>query len=317
MRLSLILATVALTAAWSAVANPLQREHIAADAKWVLHLDGEAFFATHLGAQIAKDQIDPKMSQIRADLKAWFDFDLDWRRITGATVYGVDFSSPENQRGVLILYTDLDVVQGIESAISKLETSGSADAGSIKRLEAGDQPLYQTKDAFVRIHPKLGLVAGKNRDKVVRASEVILGKAPNLKGQPAFTQFPAATGFFFFGAAEGFSQSPELLQQAGGSGGPQANLLKMANGLRLVISEGNNQIVGSLTLLAQNAETSQKMQQVVQGLLALGALSQTENADLQMLVNGTRVQSTDRAVTVELSLPVGKIAQKIAEKTGK
>lgn len=307
MKQPLVLAAIALTTLSPLSAGPLQSQHLAAETKWVLHLDAQAFRGTKIGETIARDLIDPKMTKSSADLKAWFDFDFDWRRISGVTLYGTDYAAPEKERGVALIYTDMDLAQGLDSAIDKLTAVGAAEAGSVKRLEGGEQPLYQVNDAFIAVLPGLAVVAGKNREQVVHARAVMAGRAPKLNGSPAFTQFLApGAGFFFLGAAEGFNESAPIP--------PQAKVLKMADGLRLTLAEANSQVVANLALLARDAQTSQQMQQVVQGLVALVSLSQTDNQDLQQLAQSTRVQQSDRLVTLELALPVSKVAEKIAEK---
>ena len=305
MKKHLTFGALALVTGWTALAGPLQRQHLAADTQWVLHFDTEAFLKTHLGDTMAREQIDPKMTKARADLKAWFDFDLDWRRISGVTIYGTDYTSPESQRGVVVVYTDMDFAQGLDGAIGKLEAAGAAEAGSVKHLGEG---LYEVKEAVVATEPGFGLVLGKSKDKVLQAREVIHGRSPNLQAGPAFSQFPAAAGgFFFLGAAEGFSLNASLP--------PQANVLKMADGLQLTLGESGPNLVANLGLLARDAQVSQQIQQVVQGLIALVSLSQTENPEAQQLARGLQVRQAERLVSIELALPLEQVFRKIAEKT--
>jgi hypothetical protein len=52
-------------------------------------------------------------------------------------------------------------------------------------------------------------------------------------------------------------------------------------------------------------------------LLALAALSQEENKDLAMLVQGARVSGAEKTVTVNLAVPSETIIAKVSEKQPK
>jgi hypothetical protein len=149
------------------------------------------------------------------------------------------------------------------------------------------------------------VVLGKSREKVVHARDVLSGKSSNLKAAKAFTQLPEpAGGSFLIGAAEDFNQV--AVPQ-------QANVLKQADAIGFTLAEKDTNLVATLALRPKDEQVAQQIQQVVQGLIALGALSQGNNADLQRLVQAIHVQKTDRFVTLDLSLPVDLIQQKIAE----
>ncbi len=310
MKSCLTLFALTLTAAGALLAAPLQRRDLPADTKWLVHLDAAAFVKTKVGSCFAREQIEPKIAKGQADIKAWFDFDFDWRRISGVTIFGTDYTSPDKERGVALVYTDMDVTKGLENAIAKLEAAGMAQSGSVKRLEDAPQALYQLNDVFAAVQAGRPVVLGKSREKVLRARDVLNGKASNLKDSPAFNQFPApASGPFLIAAAEGFNGAAAIP--------PQANVLKQADALRLTLAEADTNVVARLALLTKDAQVGQQVQQVVQGLIALVALSQNGNSDLQRLAQSLHVRQSDRFVTVELGLPVAMIEQKIAEKAAK
>jgi len=305
MKHTLALLVLALQRAGEGWGGRRQRQDLPADTKWLVHLDATAFLKTKVGDYLAKELIEPKLAQGRADIKAWFDFDFDWRRIGGITIFGTDYTAPKDERGVALVYTDLDIAKGLDGAIAKLEAAGSADSGSVKRLEEAPHALYQLNDVFAAVQKGQPVVLGKSREKVVRARDVLSGKSSNLKAGKAFTQLPAAAGgSFLIGAAEDFNQV--AVPQ-------QANVLKQADAIGFTLAEKDTNLVATLALLPKDEQVAQQIQQVVQGLIALGALSQGNNADLQRLVQATHVQKTDRFVTLDLSLPVDLIQQKIAE----
>lgn len=296
-----------LALAATALAGPLQTTHIAADTRWLLHLDMEALLAASAGQALAREALDPKFAKAATRLKRELNFDFDWRRIRSLTLYGAEYGGPERLRGVMLIDTDLDLTAGFEAALQKQAALGQAEDGDLQRLEDGPQPLYCIKeDLYIALQPGAPAVVGKARRTVLKARSVLVGGAPNLNTALGFAAFATAgRDDFLLVAAEGFSDAAPVP--------PRARVLKMAEGLRFTLGEAAGQVRASLTLNAKSAETAQQMQQVVQGMLALVSLSQTENADLQQLVSGLRVGVNDRQLVLNLTLPAAEVAARIAE----
>jgi len=298
-------ASLAAVAAW---AGPLQKHHVAAEAKWVLHLDVEASKATQVGAYIggALDQ-DPKLVKTKADLKAQFDFDFDWRRITALTAYGTGFQPGEQGKGILLVYTDMDVQKLLEAVIDKAQ-GGNADTGDIKRLEPGPLPLYLIKDdLYVAPQPGRPLLVSKFHQEILKARPVFAGQGVTLAANDSFGDLLSAPGaFYFVGAAQGFNELPHIP--------PKAQVLKQAEGLRLVVSEAAGQVGFNAMLKTKTAEASQQIQQVLQGLIALGTLSQPGNQDLQQFIQAVKVTGSDKSVSLSIQIPADKVITEIKKK---
>jgi len=305
-RITTVVAIGASLAAVAAWAGPLQKHHVAAEAKWVLHLDVDAFKAGQLGAYVG-GELDQKLAKPKADLKAQLDFDFDWRRITALTAYGTGFRPDEQGKGVLLVYTDMDVQKALEAFIEKLQ-GGNADAGPVKRLEPGPLPLYLIKDdLYIAPQPGRPVLVSKFHQEILKARPLFAGQAPTLAANDAFGDLLSAPGaFFFVAAAQGFNELPHIP--------PKAQVLKQAEGLRLILSENAGQVGLNALLKTKTAEVSQQVQQVLQGLLALGALSQPDNQDLQQLIQATKVTAGDKSVTVNVQLPADKVLAAIRQK---
>lgn len=291
----------------AALAGPLQPAHIAADARWLIHLDLEALQPTTVGQTLAREAIEPKMSEAAAALKLHLGFDFDWRRIRSLTLYGWEYGGPERLRGVMLMDTDLDLVTAFDRALQKQAEWGHAQDGDLQLIEGGPQPLYCIKeDLYVALQPGAPAILGKARRTTLRARQVLIGGAPNLNTAPGLANLAnAGRGEFLLVAAEGFgAAAPDT---------PQARVLKMADTLRFSLAETAGQLQAALNLGTRSAETAQQMLQVIQGMTALVALSQTDNADLQKLVNGLRASVNDRQLQLWLTLPAADVAAKIAE----
>jgi hypothetical protein len=310
MKATLFLFLVA-SSALAVLAGPLQRSQVAADAKWVLHLDVASLLPTQVGDRIGREAIDPKMARPVEELKKHLNFEFDWRRIRSVTLYGSEYGGPERLRGVALLDTDMDLARAFDAALQKQAEWGQAAGGALQLIEAGPAPLYCiNEDLYIAFQQGLPAVISKARKTAIKAREVLMGASPSLEGTTTFTEFPAVpNSFFLVVAAQGFSDVAPVP--------PQAKVLRMAEGLRLVLGEAGGQVSAGLAMTAKTDEVARQMHQVVQGMLALVSLSQTENPDVVALARGLRVAVQDRTVSAELSLPVATILQKMDEKKAK
>lgn len=290
------------------LAGPLQPVHIAADARWLIHLDVEALLTTTVGQTLAREAIEPKMTEVAAALKHHLNFEFDWRRIRSLTLYGAEYGGPERLRGVMLMDTDLDLAAGFAAALQKQAALGHAQDGDLQLLEDGPQPLYCIKeDLYVALQPGAPAILGKARRTTLKARSVLVGGAPNLNSSssPLTWLLPPGRNHFLLVAAEGFSDAaPDA---------PQARVFKMADALQFTLAESGDLVQAALNLTARTPETAQQMQQVIQGMTALIALSQMDNPDLQRLVSGLRASVRDRQLELSLSLPAVEVAQKIVE----
>ncbi len=297
---------LAASAAFAALAGPFQKEQVAADAKWVIHLDVQALLRTTVGETLARAALDPNLAKPTADLKQHLGVDFDWRRIRSVTLYGSDFSASKHLRGVMLVDTDMDIAQAFEAVQKKLAEVGGLKDGGLERLEEGSSVLYSIrKELYIATQKGVPVIVGNPREAVLKAREVLNGSAPNLNDAPFGKLCQVGNGFFFVAAARGFSDTAPVP--------PQARVLQMAEGLRVVLGEKGDQVTASLALSAKTPEAARQMHQVLQGMIALASLSQVENQDLKTLVGGTRVGLDNQTVKVDISLPVARINQKIVE----
>lgn len=299
MRTTSRIAGAWLTAALalSTLAGPLPRNQVSRDAKWLIHLDVQNLAKTQLGQALGQE-LDAKLVKPRADLKQSLGIDFNWHNIHSLTAYGTTFAP--NEQAVLLITTTMDVKATLDTAMAKLTAKGP-----LRRLESDPSPLYcLNHQIYIAVPPGQPVILGKSEAEVKQARAVLLGHAPNLAGSHTFTGYPAVPrSFFFLGVAEGFNQSAALP--------PQARVLKMADGLRLVAGESGDQVRVFLNLKAKTAQICQQIQQVAQGMVALFLLGQKENPALRELAQNTHVTASDRLVNLELDLPVAQILKHI------
>ena len=154
------------------------------------------------------------------------------------------------------------------------------------------------------------MVLSKSREAVEKAEAVLNGKSANLSTGKAFSGFPETPkAFFFLAIAEGFNEDAPLP--------PQAKVLKMTEGARLILGENAGSLFLNLALKAKSSEVMTQMQQVIQGTVALASLSQPENPDLMQLAQSVKVSGDDKMVTVGVEFPVEKAIRLLGEKKAK
>jgi hypothetical protein len=286
------------------IAGPLRKEQVGADVKWLVHLDVDSFLASKVGEYVMQEFVEKKLTKQTTDLKKQFGINLDWHQIHGLTAYGSEYKMRGEPSGVLIIHSDLAVADMIEAIMAVLDAQVPS-GNPLTKVENKPFPIYSVKDAVFGAPLKGGLlVISRSKDDLQAACKIILGTSANLGSAKMFSSLPEAPkGFIVMGVAEGFVDAPLP---------PQAKILKNAQGAQIVAGEQADKLFLQLSLSAKDAEAATQIQQVLQGLLALGALAQSENKDLQELTQATKISSSEQVVTARVELPVATVLDHVA-----
>ena len=297
MKRILIFAT-ALAAGFSARADGLKQEFVPANARWVLHLDAEAFRKSRIGAMIVEDKAESKLRQVEQDAK--IDLDFSFNKITAITAFGPMVG--EQKDGVMVVQTKADVRGDLEKLIGFKEQNGNGEP-PVSRITANGVEIYKIGEELNLLQAKPGIwLLGKHRESVQAAREVAMGKEAALKDAP-FVNYPAMTnGFFFLAFADTGTAGSKLPAQA--------QILQKAEGGRLAIGEQADKLLINVALRVKDAKTISEMQQLAQGLVAFVKLAQADNKDLMALVNGANVTTNENFVGVDLSFPLDRAMKK-------
>lgn len=292
------LGLVALTAA----ASPLPKKQIAAEAKWVVHLDAEQFLRGKVGAYLVDNVLNPRSAEMKAKLKQELGVDWDWNKLQSITAYGTGYRPQEDDTGLLLIRTSMDVKGALDAAMAR-----NIPQLRIEKLADAALPLYRFNDQGYLGLQEDGLVlVGRHRAAIDRGLEVLGGRSKNIEGAAAFQEYPeASSGFFLLAVAEGFGQQADLPASAA--------IFKQATGARLVLGEDNDRLRLSFDLKSASADDSLRIQQVAQGLLALAAMNASQNPDLQKLTRAAAVTSAGKCVTLAVAVPVADVIARINE----
>jgi hypothetical protein len=304
-RFAQILSTAAALTT-TCLAAPLQKQEISADAKWVLHLDVDKLRSTPEGESLIREFLDRMLAKQKAALKNEANFDLDLTKAMSVTAYG-DFTE---SNGVILLKSDLDMEKLADGLLVQMGKTRNLPSWPVNKTLNGDILTYTFPDhVSLWIRPDKIAIFSKSPDAVAKANEVIAGRAPNLNSSQTFSEFPdVKKAFFFLAAAEGFNTSPQLNAEVenGGTNNPKAKILKLTESGQIVLGQDTEQIFLNLSLKAKTSQVVTQMQHVVQGIIALASLAQSENEEVQQLTDSAKVSTSGNIVSVNLSFPTDK-----------
>jgi hypothetical protein len=303
-----LLALTCVLATTQLEATPLPKKQVSADAKWLLHLDVDSLRQTKIGSFVLREILEKKVQKQVNNLVTQLNLKtkIDFKKIRAVTAYGLNFESEHS--GVLLVHTGQDIQKILETLVQQVEANdGSAPALPLKRLQQSPTPFYSLKDElFASVFSGELLLLGKSREQIEKASQVLAGKSANLTASDAFAAFPnVAHGFFFLAVAEAFNVKDVIP--------PQAKVLQLAEGGRLVVGERPDNLFAELALRAKSAEVTTQIQQIIQGMVALVSLSQADNQDLMQLAESIKVSTKENLVTILLEYPIAKALKKLEE----
>jgi hypothetical protein len=181
----------ALGLAAPALAGPLDKNHVGADAKWLLHLDVDQLHKTQLGRFLGDEILDKQLAKAQRDLEVQLNIQFDWRQIHALTAWGAQFNDPGQRNGVLVIKSSFDFAKALDSAIERISQAVGADHLPLKRTQTDTTALYTFRDEVFGTSPAEGVfVLSKSLTDLEKAREVVAGRAPRLASTKAFGAMP-------------------------------------------------------------------------------------------------------------------------------
>ena len=280
-------------------AGPIQDKQISAGAKWVAHMNVEAFVASGLGKYVL-DRVseDPKATEGLQKFVEAFNVDPT-QDLLSVTLYGGEYAPAA---GVAILRGRVDH----ERLLDLLEANEAHDT-----LKYGDHVLHTwaqqpegKDDDGVRhgaFHGDELVVISRSVDVLKHAMDVLDGKAGSLAGAsdsflPVFTE-----GSFLQIAATQFEVPKDAKPKA-------AVLLKKVTGMWGELGESRETVFLRAGVTAASEKDGQQLRDILAGLVALARLGQEQAAETggefgpwAPLLKGTQVGGRGAAVELEVA----------------
>src|SRR5215213_193787 len=195
-------AAVAALLAATAISNfagQMDQTKVPADAKWVVHLDFDAFRKSTLGNHFLTKFVEPRVNENDFFKKA--NLSINLTNISGLTAYGPNFEKDGD--GVLLLSTTADVKKDMDTLVGMASLSGN-ETKDVTMVQQNPFPLYNLKnDLFVAPIGGHTVLLAKSRDQVERAREITSGQGQTLAQKNPFKDYPKpAAGCFFAAMAQ-------------------------------------------------------------------------------------------------------------------
>jgi hypothetical protein len=303
MNYKIISCALLLSAGMLARADALNKQHVSADAKWLVHVDCDYLRQTKVGEFLFNRFLAPKIAEVGASFK--LDASNLVQRISSLTAYGTDFKKGPDANGVLLINSDAETQKALEGL---LVAQMLADTnGPVQKISEADAPALYSFGGQVFIAPQKGgpIVISKAEDQVETARELLAGKGQSLAASKNLqTLAPASDSFFFVAAAEAL-ELPKLPAEA--------KILQMAEGVRVALGEKAERVFLDLGLRAKTSEVTKEIQQVIEGMVALVKISQAENTELMDLAKSTKVTSSNQLVSLNIEYPANKVIARLNE----
>ena len=300
------LATIIVTSP-VATAGPLNKDWVAADAQWVIHIDVAALLDSTIGRFLLEHG-----EQFGLDLDDLDDFKretgLDPRTdLKSMTLYGTGDEPGED--GVIVAVTNDRVDEAIEALLD-------SDEFPIRKRKMRGRTIYVIGGGHDRHYLAIER-SGRNRRIVVlsddrhilsNALKVIGNDAPSLSmGKSQIPRDDPQEGSLVFVAIGDI--------EAFGDSGPASQIIRMSDGFTADIGEIDGVLLARATVSAGNPELAADITQVIQGMVALGrimAAQQPELGPIRELADSLSIRIRDSRITLKIRYAARELMEHIA-----
>ena len=301
MKTYLLVFLISTSMAGRAQAEEFDAKQVPAGVQWFLHLDVGGFKKTQLGKFVLgkAKEMGPKLDKLAEQLQ--FDFRED---LESATLFGEVAEDGEQDKMAILFRGKFKKAPLLDSLQKKNAFKISRGAGhellTWRDGKGGEQETHY--GAIVNE----GLIAiGSSKQRLVQALNVLKGKAPALQPKQ-LVGLKLKKGNYFLAAVVNVKDLPIP---------PEAQAFNVQSiGFRL--GEQGNNITAQLLLNSVDADSSLKIQQMLQGLLAMvqlqiAAADDPESKELAAGLQNLKITRQKNVVQVDLAFPVAKLLEQL------
>ena len=285
-------------------AEPLDVKKVAADAKWVVHVDVDA-----MRDSVVLNKAYKKCMEMHKEAAERMDklpgmIGMDPRKdLHGITVYGKDL---DKRKGVLILHADVN---------QELLKEKAAKAPDHKVAKCGD---YEVHSWTMKCHKGTQTVNGaffkpnvmvfaSSQDAVEAALAVLAGKSPAITGEDSPLARRTLPGSMFI--ARAVAVDPKT----------RCPVLKQADSYRIALGENDGKSFYRAQLNMKSTEAVAQVKAITEGFRAILSLNKGMDADVLKLVDGLKVAGEGKTLSISWSAKADDVwaaIEKAAKKMG-
>ena len=290
--LTLLGLALALTVSEAASIN---KADISSDAKFVAHLDLDAFRASKIGTTLLK-KIRKEVGLEKLDaLVEIIGFD-PLTALKGATMSG----NGEEDNGILVVRHKADNAKLL--AFMKLdEHYRKTEHGKHEIHGAGDRG--DGKRGYVSFVNDTTAVLAPSRELAGDGIDLVNGKGAAKQIPPSLTAIgKKATNAFITAHADIESIKDQIDDES---------FKAMVRQGALVMGETDGKLILSLAVDTYDADTAQQLEAMVNGLIGFAKLGQEENPEIKDILNGLKVSRDKVSVSIHFAITVEKLLEMI------
>jgi hypothetical protein len=283
---------------------------IAADARWVVHADFNSLRDSPLGKELIVE-LEKAQKGATAGLVG-VNIPKLLSTVGRISVYGVNFvTNASVADGTIVAQGTADLRKIVESLLLQgtlTEPNVFAEITDLGfpaySISEPDQPAAKETQLIVAFPPEPVIIASKNRDRILKARDVIRGTAPSLAKTPdaPINRLAAnARGAYLFAAS---SVPAEIVQPPKAL---QTRILQLTQSGALAIGQRGADHFARLELAASSGANAEKLAKILEGLTSLLSLSESNDKQLAEFLQASRVTRQGDVVTLELEYPTARL----------
>ena len=277
-------------------ADSIQKSIIAADAKWVVHIDMKKFTSTKLYELFMNDESTVKIRKKTDKFFKKLNFD-PLKDIMGVTAYGAE----KDEENTVVCFS---------GNIDKAHILGLFDEeADHQEISYGKYIIYRWghDDFGVFVSDSLGLFS-ENEEAIKTALDVIDGKKENISSSPMMKYVKEIPSDAFLMAVV-----DDISSLAGKH--DKAVMLKKAGMASFAIMEKKGDVALDLKFTTGSPEDAKNVEQMIKGLVAFGNLQLKEEKDVLELLERLRISIDGNKVQMGLTYPIDKLFNIISGRT--
>jgi len=291
--------SICLLLACTAWAGPFRANDVAADAKWVAHIDVQELVSSQIG-KFFLEQMDKEGDLAKIEAFGTIVEFNPMEDLYSVTAYGTDF---EEEEGVAILKGRFDA----EKIEALMTTEGSLE----KRSHEGCKLLkwFDGDETFYVCFFKPEVIIFSNSVKLVEnAVSVMNGDLDRLRDGGALDgMYSLPDGTFLSASAYEF----ENLIPDDES---HADLLKKAKKVFVLVGECEGSNFVKVILQVQDRETAEMIYDIGKGLKAVGSLiGGIEEPELAELIKAVDLNLNGKKIILQISKPTTELSNLLKE----
>ena len=278
---------------------PMKIESIPAEAKWVAHLNMEAIRASRVG-QFALNEIVAKRIPTQEGLS--IDIPAAIQLIDGISVYGesmeIDTAEKIPESGLVVVAGHPQLGAMVQGLIAYMTLEEQATL-----LQEEPFQIVQMEDGTIgALLSPSRFILSKSREIIDRFLATAKGEHENLLEARSFDGLDVG------------DVDAAVVVLAGGLGnlegkGPEARVFKLSKGIALRLAEVGDDLALRATLETNSSESALRVQQILQGMIAIASFAQMDDENLSTLLRSTVVRSAERLVHLEVAFPSQRIVE--------